>query len=118
MEANPTMEDGTENIAYTILCEDWRYYCLENAPQFLDGYPNDGSVIVDPDELKIIDYNTTDTAKRYFQKLNEEYKKGYVDPESFTQTYDEYIAKLSTGRVLGMVDQWWNFAYNVNDSLS
>lgn len=78
MEANPTMEDGTENIAYTILCEDWRYYCLENAPQFLDGYPNDGSVIVDPDELKVIDYNTTDTAKRYFQKLNEEYKKGYV----------------------------------------
>ena len=49
--------------------------------------------------------------------MNEEYQKGYVDPESFTQTYDEYIAKLSTGRVLGMVDQWWNFAYNVNDSL-
>ena len=101
IEANPTMEDGTENIAYTILCEDWRYYCLENAPQFLDGYPNDGSVIVDPDELKIIDYNTTDTARRYFQKLNEEYQKGYVDPESFTQTYDEYIAKLSTYRKMG-----------------
>ena len=27
--ANPTMEDGTENIPYTILCEDWRYFCLE-----------------------------------------------------------------------------------------
>lgn len=117
VEANPTMEDGTENIAYTILCEDWRYFCLENAPEFLDGYPNDGSVIVDPEELKIIDYNTTPTAKRYFQKLNEEYHKGIVDPESFTQTYDEYIAKLSTGRVLGMIDQWWNFAYSVNDSL-
>lgn len=116
-EANPTMEDGTENIPYTILCEDWRYFCLENAPQFLDGYPNDGSVIVDPDELKVIDYNTTPTAVKYFQKLNEEYHKGIVDPESFTQTYDEYIAKLSTGRVLGMIDQWWDFAYNVNDSL-
>ena len=116
-EANPTMEDGTENIPYTILCEDWRYFCLENAPQFLDGYPNDGSVIVDPEELKVIDYNTTPTAVKYFQKLNEEYNKGIVDPESFTQTYDEYIAKLSTGRVLGMIDQWWNFAYNVNDSL-
>ncbi len=116
-EANPTMEDGTENIPYTILCEDWRYFCLENAPEFLDGYPNDGSVIVDPDELKIIDYNTTPTAKVYFGKLNEEYHNGIVDPESFTQTYDEYIAKLSTGRVLGMIDQWWNFAYDVNDSL-
>lgn len=114
---NPTMEDGTENIQYTILCDDWRYFCLENAPEFLDGYPNDGSCIVDPETHKIIDYNTTPTAKRYFQKLNEEFHKGVVDPESFTQTYDEYIAKLSTGRVLGMIDQWWNFAYNVNDSL-
>ena len=67
------------------------------------------------DDGKVIDYNTTDTAKKYFQKLNEEYKKGIVDPESFTQTYDEYIAKLSTGRVLGMVDQWWDFSFSIND---
>ncbi|MCR5416981.1 MAG: extracellular solute-binding protein [Pseudobutyrivibrio sp.] len=116
-EANPTMEDGTENIPYTILCDDWRYFCLENAPEFLDGYPNDGSVIVDPDTLTVIDYNTTDTAVKYFKKLNEEYKKGIVDPESFTQTYDEYIAKLSTGRVLGMIDQWWDFAYTAEDAI-
>ncbi|MDO5154520.1 MAG: sugar ABC transporter substrate-binding protein [Eubacteriales bacterium] len=117
-EANPTMEDGaTTNIPYTILCEDWRYFCLENAPQFLDGYPNDGSCMVDKETLTVMDYNTSDTAKKYFNKLNEEYKKGIVDPESFTQTYDEYIAKLSTGRVLGMVDQWWDFAYTINDIL-
>lgn len=116
-EANPTMEDGTENIPYTILCDDWRYFCLENAPQFLDGYPNDGSCIVDPETLTVIDYNTTDTEVKYFQKLNEEYQKGIVDPESFTQTYDEYIAKLSTGRVLGMIDQWWDFAYTAGDAI-
>ena len=116
-EANPTMEDGTENIPYTIFCDDWRYFCLENAPQFLDGYPNDGSCIVDPETLTVIDYNTTDTAVKYFQKLNEEYQKGIVDPESFTQTYDEYIAKLSTGRVLGMIDQWWDFAYTAGDAI-
>jgi len=58
---HPTMDDGTEIIPYTILCEDWRYFCLENAPEFLDGYPNDGSVIVDKENLKIVDYNTTDT---------------------------------------------------------
>lgn len=116
-DANPVMEDGTAVIPYTILCEDWRYYCLENAPEFLDGYPNDGSVIVDPDTLTVIDYNVTDTAKKYFKKLNEEYAKGIIDAESFTQTYDEYISKLSTGRVLGMVDQWWNFAYSVEDAM-
>lgn len=116
-DANPVMEDGTAVIPYTILCEDWRYYCLENAPEFLDGYPNDGSVIVDPDTLTVIDYNVTDTAKEYFKKLNEEYAKGIIDAESFTQTYDEYISKLSTGRVLGMVDQWWNFAYSIEDAM-
>ena len=115
MAANPTMEDGTPNIPYTILCEDWRYFCLENAGQFLGGYPNDGSVIVNKDTMTIEDYNTSDDTVKYFKKLNEEYQKGFVDPESFTQTYDEYIAKLSTGRVLGMVDQWWDFAYTVND---
>lgn len=113
--ANPTMEDGTANIPYTMLCEDWRYFCIENAGQFLDGYPNDGSVIVDVPNMKIMDYNTTETTKKYFAKLNEEYAKGIIDNEFATQTYDEYIAKLSTGRVLGMCDQWWDFAYTVND---
>ena len=114
---HPTLDDGTAVIPYTILCEDWRYFCLENAPQFLDGYPNDGSVIVDKSgaEPKIVDYNTTPTAKMYFNKLNEEFNKGIVDPEFATQTYDEYIAKLSTGAVLGMCDQNWDFNYTIQD---
>jgi putative aldouronate transport system substrate-binding protein len=115
--ANPTMPDGTPVIPYTCLCEDWKYYCLENAPMFLDGYPNDGCVIVDVSagamNPKVVDYNTTSTAKMYFQKLNEEYAKGAIDADFATQTYDEYIAKLSTGRVLGLCDQYWDFAYNI-----
>lgn len=114
-DANPTLEDGTAVIPYTALCEDWRYFCIENAPQFLDGYPNDGSVIVDKENLQVVDYNTTETAVKYFKKLNEVYNAGYMDKEFGTQTYDEYIAKLSTGAVLGMCDQWWDFAYTVND---
>jgi len=112
---HPTLEDGTPVIPYTILCEDWRYFCLENAPEFLDGYPNDGSVIVDKSGPTIVDYNTTPTAKMYFEKLNEEFNKGIIDPEFATQTYDEYIAKLSTGAVLGMCDQNWDFNYTIQD---
>lgn len=112
--ANPAMENGSPNISFTILCDDWRYFCLENVPQFLDGYPNDGCCIVDPTTEQVLDYNTTPTAKQYFEKLNEEYKKGIVDPESFTSTYEEYLEKLSTGAVLGMVDQWWDFSYDIS----
>ena len=63
-DANPTKANGTKNIPYTALCEDWRYFCIENAPQFLDGYPNDGSVIVDKDTMQVVDYNTTPTDKK------------------------------------------------------
>lgn len=114
-DANPEMEDGTKIIPYTMLCEDWRYFCIENAPEFLAGYPNDGSVIVDTDTMTIVDYNTIPEAREYFSILNREYNRGYIDTEFATQTYDEYIAKLSTGRVLGMCDQYWDFAYTIND---
>lgn len=113
VKSHPAMEDGTPNIPFTLLCDDWRYFCLENPPQFLDGYPNDGSCMVDPVHVKVLDYNTTKTARRYFKKLNDEYKKGILDPESFTGTYEEYLDKLSTGAVLGMIDQWWDFSYTV-----
>lgn len=121
--ANPVMEDPfhpgemMENIPFTILCDDWRYFCLENPPQFLDGYPNDGSCMVDAETQTVLDYNTSATARQYFKKLNEEYHKGMIDQEFFTQNYQEYLQKLASGRVLGMVDQWWQFAYSVNSSL-
>ena len=121
-EANPRMPDGTDVIPYTCLCEDWRYFSIEMAPMFLDGHPYNGcvSVDVDPDtKLPVIsDYNTTDTAEAYFRKLNEEYENGIVDPDFAIQTYDEYISKVMTGRVLGMCDMYWDFGYMAEDSFS
>ena len=120
--ANPEMPDGSAVISYTSLCESWRYFCIESAPMYLDGYPNDGCVIVNVDDgkdnPKVVDYNTTDTARAYFKKLNEEYSKGIIDPDFASQTYDEYISKLATGRVLGLCDQYWDFGYNMKDVYS
>ena len=67
--------------------------------------------MVDTETKKVMDYNVTDTAKRYFGKLNEEFHKGIMDPGAFNATYDQYLDKLSTGAVLGMVDQWWQSEY-------
>lgn len=107
--ANPSMDDGTPIIPFEILAYDWRYFCLENPPQFLDGNPNDGRCIVDPDTYLVSDYNVTDTAERYFKKLNEEYKKGIIDPEFVTINHDQFLEKISTGRVLCFVEQKWDF---------
>ncbi|HEX3021987.1 MAG TPA: extracellular solute-binding protein, partial [Lachnospiraceae bacterium] len=107
--ANPTMADGTPVIPFEILCYDWYYFCLENPPQFLDGWPNNGRCIVHPDTYLVEDYNTTPTAVRYFKKLNEEYKKGIIDPEFMTMNHDQFLEKVSSGRVLCMVEQHWDF---------
>jgi len=109
MKANHSDEDTDATIGYEILTDGYLYFCLENPPQFLDGYPNDGSCIVDRETGTVIDYNTTPTAKRWFKKLNEEYRKGVVDPDCFVLTASQYYEKLASGNVLGMVDQRWNF---------
>ena len=114
-----TEEDGTPIIPYTMNTEGWRDYALEEAPQMLDGYANNGSVIVDTEnygEPTLIDYNTTPTAKKYFQTLNTYYHKGIVDPNFDTQSYDDYVSKISSGAVLGMYDAQWDFQYAVQYS--
>ena len=119
-EANPYMPNGDPVIPYTCLCEDWRYFCIESAPLFLDGYANNMCVGVSTENgiknPKVVDYNTTETAKNYFKKLNEEYQKGIIDPDFAVQNYDEYISKICSGCVLGMSDQYWDFAYSAMGS--
>ena len=107
--ANPVDENGEPYIGYEIQATDVRMFALDNPPMFLDGHPNDGCCFVDPDTLEAKDYNLTPTAKQWFRKLNEEYHKGIIDPECFVMENSVYYDKLMTGRVLGMVDQHWNF---------
>lgn len=107
-EANPEI-NGQPTIGFEILSEDWRYFCLENPPQFLAGYPNDGKAIIDPETVTAKAYETIPEAKQYYEKLNDMYNKGIIDPETFTSSYDQYISKISSGRVLGMIDQHWQF---------
>ena len=109
------LTEGKETIGYEILCDDWRYFCLENPPMFLAGYPNDGCAIVDVEAKKAHQYDTIPEAKQYFKKVSEMYSKGLVDEETFTLSYNQYIEKIESGRVLGMVDQYWEFMPAQND---
>lgn len=117
LEAHPTTEDGQKHIGFEILTDDWRYFTLENPPMFLAGYPNDGAAVIDPDTLEASVYDRIPEAKEYFGLLAEMYDKGIIDPEAFTANYDQYIAKLSSGRVLGMIDQGWQFMHSATPAL-
>lgn len=108
-EAHPTTEDGQETVGFSMSSEDWRYFGIENPPLFLSGYPNDGACIVDPETLTAINYDTIPEAKTYYQRMNQAFNDGLVHPETYTMSYDQYISLLSTGRVLGTLDQLWNF---------
>ena len=101
--------DGQSSLGFEVLSYDWRSFCLKNPAQHLIGHPNDGDVIVDPKTYVAELYQDKDFAKTYYKKLNEEFHKGIISAETFTQNYDQYQAKISTGRVIGMFDQYWNF---------
>ena len=122
IDANPTDANGTPYIGFAILCEDWRHFCLINPVQHLRGRPNDGEVYIcvtdqnyevtgnDPSvPYKTETFIDKPYAKAYYKKLNEEFQKGLIDQSTFTDSYDAYIAKISSGIVLGMFDQTWDF---------
>jgi putative aldouronate transport system substrate-binding protein len=106
----PTI-NGQPTIPFVILTHDWRAFELWNPPNFLAGNPNDGNGVVDPKTYKYTVFFTQEISKRWFKKLNEFDKKGLIDRASFTDTYDQYSAKISSGRVLGQSVQGWQFIY-------
>lgn len=112
-EKYPTI-DGSPTIGFEILNYDWRNWGLLNPPQHLIGHPNDGGVVVKDGVAEI--FADKDYAKDYYKKLSEVNAQGLIDKEAFTQNYDQYLAKLSSGTVLGMFDQHWAFQ-SAEDSL-
>ncbi len=102
-------QDGANTIGFTALTHDWRFFVISNPAMHLAGYPNDGGVIVDMDTHEAKVYGNGEYTKRWLQKLNEVNAQGLFDKESFVGNYDEYLAKLSSGRVLGFFDYGWQF---------
>ncbi|GFZ75587.1 ABC transporter substrate-binding protein [Paenibacillus marchantiophytorum] len=94
-------------IGFETLNFDWRNFPLLNPPEHLAGHPNDGGVIVENGKAQI--FADKDIAKTYYKKLNEINAQGLMDREALVQNYDQYLAKIASGRVIGMFDQHWNF---------
>lgn len=101
---NHPEEDLTGFISLT---HDWRFFATTNPPMHLAGYPNDGEVIVDMETFDAKVYAGNEDTKRYLKILNELNAEGLFDKASFIDNYDQYLAKLSSGKVLGMFDYGW-----------
>ena len=107
--ANPTDANGAAYEGFAILCEGWRHFCLINPVQHLMGQPNEGEVFINRETAEVETFINKDYAKPYYKKLNEMFNKGLINKDTFVMNYDQYIAKLSSGTVLGMFDQTWDF---------
>lgn len=92
---------------YISLTHDWRFFATSNVPMHLDGYPNDGGVEVDMTTFQAKTYAASDSTKRWLQKLNDLNAKGLYDKASFVDNYDQYLAKLSSKKVVGFFDYGW-----------
>jgi len=108
---HPQNEKGQDYTGFAILCEDWRHFCLINPVQHLMGRPNDGEVLIDVNDPDFHTETFIDKpyAKAYYKKLNEEFHKGLINKDTFVMNYDQYIAAISSGTILGMFDQAWDF---------
>ena len=106
---NPVNDDGVPYTGFAILCEGWRHFCLINPVQHLMGQPNEGEVYIDRETYEVETFIDKDYAKPYYAKLNEMFNKGLISQDTFVMNYDQYIAALSSGTVLGMFDQTWDF---------
>ena len=103
--------NGNQTFAFTGLMDTWRWFGTSNTPHILSGHPNDGSVNVDWIDGRWVASNywgTQDEHDIYLQ-MNRLHQEGLYDTESFVMNYDQYLAKLTTGAILGFYDQDWQF---------
>jgi putative aldouronate transport system substrate-binding protein len=106
----PTIE-GKPTIGITLVVDDWRWLItLGNPAGFATGLPDDGQWYIDIDTYEASYKFQREEFKEYFRWLNHMYDIGLIDPDSFVQKYEAYEAKISEGRVLGLIDSRWQFA--------
>lgn len=107
---HPTTDDGLETIGITMSASDWYWMItLGNPAGFIaDAAPDNGQWVID-DNYNCYYKHTTPEEKEYFQWLSRMYDEGILDPNFATQTHDDYIAKLASGRVVAITDAEWDY---------
>ncbi len=110
LAAHPTTPDGLDMIGISQVASDWHWMItLGNPAGFIaDAQPDNGQWLVD--ENNNVTYkHASDDEKEYFRWLSRMYDEGILDPQFATQTEEDYIAKLGTGRVVAITDANWHY---------
>lgn len=111
LAAHLKTEDGLDMIGITMSASDWHWMITLGNPAGLiaDASPDNGQWIID-DEYNVHYKHVTDEEKEYFKWLCRMYNEGILDPNFATQTDDDYIAKVASGRVVAITDAEWHYS--------
>lgn len=109
--AHPTTDDGMDTIGFTLSTSDWHWMITLGNPAgyIAEGAPDNGQWLVDENYNAVYKFRS-EKVREYFKWLNRMYNEGILDHEFATQTHEDYIAKISTGRVLALFDTDWDYA--------
>lgn len=110
LKAHPKTDDGMDMIGISLSASDWHWMITLGNPAgyIAEGAPDNGQWLIDDN------YNATykfksEKVREYFKWMNKMYNEGILDPEFATQTHDDYIAKISSGRVVSLFDTDWDY---------
>lgn len=98
-EANPTTEDGETRYSLGLYSQ--------GMPEYLSGYwgLQRGWQINDDDTLSY--WTETEAGKEMAQFFNNWWRTGTMDPDSFTNSWDDLKTKVSQKRIVSLIGGWW-----------
>lgn len=108
--ANPKTEDGLDRIGISLSTSDWHWLITLGNPAgaIADGAPDNGQWLIDENNQAMYKFRS-EKEREYFRWMCRMYNEGILDPEFATQTNDDYIAKIASGRVVCLFDKDWNY---------
>lgn len=96
--------DGQPTIPLTLQTDGWRFQASTlNSGFMFTGASDDGEYYIDPETYEATLHYRRPEEKEVFKWYNHMNAEGLLDPESFVQKEDQWLAKMSSGRVLATI---------------
>ena len=102
--------DGQPTIPLTLNADGWKsLITVTNQAVNTTNAPGDGEYFVNPDTYEAELHYKRPEEREYFRWLNHMNEVGLLDKDTFVQKDDQYQAKISSGRVLGLTSVEWEY---------
>ncbi|WBW99081.1 sugar ABC transporter substrate-binding protein [Oceanirhabdus sp. W0125-5] len=99
VDKHPKDENGKKTYALS-----WNQYCSINTIAGVWGLKNGYK---EDNEHNLTHWINTSEGREFTEFYNKVYRDGMLDPDSFTNKYDDWKAKFSGERIAGHIGPWW-----------